>query len=63
MERVEVPMEPVEPRMASFFTNLIFADWRFPEDDVQKVRFGIGFRGGSTKLTLRDVVRWIRLRR
>ncbi len=26
MERVLLPMEPVEPRMASFFTSSIFAD-------------------------------------
>lgn len=28
MERVLWPMEPVEPRMASFFTSSIFADLR-----------------------------------
>ena len=28
MERVEFPMDPVEPRMASFFTSSIFADSR-----------------------------------
>jgi hypothetical protein len=27
MERVLWPMEPVEPRMANFFTFFIFADW------------------------------------
>ena len=26
MERVLLPMEPVEPRMANFFTRAIFAD-------------------------------------
>ncbi len=27
MERVLWPMEPVEPRIASFFTRLIFSEW------------------------------------
>ncbi len=26
MERVELPMEPVEPRIASFFTKVIFSE-------------------------------------
>ena len=29
MERVLLPMEPVEPRMANFFTLFIFADWDY----------------------------------
>lgn len=28
MERVLLPMEPVEPRIANFFTGFIFADER-----------------------------------
>ena len=28
MERVELPMEPVEPRIASFFTKVIFSEVR-----------------------------------
>jgi len=27
MERVLLPMEPVEPRIASFFTRPIFSEW------------------------------------
>ena len=38
MERVLLPMEPVEPRMASFFTRFIFAEMA-----------GRGYAGGSPK--------------
>ena len=27
MERVLLPMEPVEPRIANFFTSFIFSEW------------------------------------
>jgi len=53
MERVLWPIEPVEPRIANFFTSFIFSEWNAP---VLILRFEGGTPRGMGYFARKSIV-------